>query len=184
MAWLAVWEKTLCDQIRFAALDLSGPYIRISALMVPGVIPVADPFQLVKVHDPQGDRRCSTEFRRIAVRRMFPVHQPCFQKASQRGAAAWDAVGPNCWLACRLLGQPVGVHVSGSRSGPVRGRFRLDGSAWLSGRSCRGTDHCGRPRPRCRGSHQRTDPSGPDRSWSASGHRCGRRSPCTRRRGS
>jgi len=49
MAWLAEREKSWRDQVRFAALDLSGPYRRVFTLMLPGAVQVADPFHLVKL---------------------------------------------------------------------------------------------------------------------------------------
>ncbi len=49
MAWLAERGKAWCDQVRFATLDLSGPYRRVFTLMLPDAIQVADPFHLVKL---------------------------------------------------------------------------------------------------------------------------------------
>ena len=49
MAWLAEREKSWRDQVRFATLDLSGPYRRVFTLMLPGAVQVADPFHLVKL---------------------------------------------------------------------------------------------------------------------------------------
>ncbi len=49
MAWLAEQGKAWCDQMRFATLDLSGPYRRVFTLMVPDAVQVADPFHLVKL---------------------------------------------------------------------------------------------------------------------------------------
>jgi hypothetical protein len=44
MAWLAIQGKPWRDQIRFATLDLSGPYRRVFTLMTPDAVQVADPF--------------------------------------------------------------------------------------------------------------------------------------------
>ena len=49
MAWLAEREKAWRDQVRFATLDLSGPYRRVFTLMLPDAVQVADPFHLVKL---------------------------------------------------------------------------------------------------------------------------------------
>jgi len=49
MVWLANKGKPWCDQVRFASLDLSGPYRKVFKLMTPGAVQVADPFHLVKV---------------------------------------------------------------------------------------------------------------------------------------
>jgi transposase len=43
MAWLAIQGKPWRDQIRFATLDLSGPYRRVFTLMTPDAVQVADP---------------------------------------------------------------------------------------------------------------------------------------------
>jgi hypothetical protein len=44
MVWLANKGKAWCDQVRFATLDLSGPYRKVFTLMTPGAVQVADPF--------------------------------------------------------------------------------------------------------------------------------------------
>jgi transposase len=49
MVWLAKKGKSWCDQVRFATLDLSGPYRKVFTLMTPSAIQVADPFHLVKL---------------------------------------------------------------------------------------------------------------------------------------
>ena len=49
MVWLANKGKAWCDQVRFATLDLSGPYRKVFSLMTPDAIQVADPFHLVKL---------------------------------------------------------------------------------------------------------------------------------------
>ena len=49
MAWLAARGKEWCEGVRFATLDLSGPYRRVFTLMTPGAVQVADPFHLVRL---------------------------------------------------------------------------------------------------------------------------------------
>lgn len=49
MAWLARRGQSWCDQVRFATLDLSGPYRKVFTLMTPRAIQVADPFHLVRL---------------------------------------------------------------------------------------------------------------------------------------
>ena len=49
MVWLANKGKAWCDQVRFATLDLSGPYRKVFSLMTPDAIQVADPFHWVKL---------------------------------------------------------------------------------------------------------------------------------------
>ena len=49
MVWLAKQGKSWRDQVRFATLDLSGPYRKVFTLMVPDAVQVADPFHVVKV---------------------------------------------------------------------------------------------------------------------------------------
>ena len=49
MVWLAKKGKAWCEQVRFATLDLSGPYRKVFTLMTPGAVQVADPFHLVKL---------------------------------------------------------------------------------------------------------------------------------------
>jgi len=47
--WLANKGKAWCDEVRFATLDLSGPYRKVFTLMTPGATQVADPFLVVKL---------------------------------------------------------------------------------------------------------------------------------------
>ena len=49
MGWLANQGKDWRDQVRFATLDLSGPYRKVFNLMTPDAVQVADPFHVVKV---------------------------------------------------------------------------------------------------------------------------------------
>jgi transposase len=49
MAWLAERGKAWRDQVRFATLDLSGPYRKVFTLMTPDAVQVADPFHVVKL---------------------------------------------------------------------------------------------------------------------------------------
>ena len=49
LAWLAGQGKEWCDQVRFATLDLSGPYRKVFTLMTPGAVQVADPFHLIRL---------------------------------------------------------------------------------------------------------------------------------------
>ena len=49
MVWLAKKGRAWCDQVRFATLDLSGPYRKVFTLMTPKAVQVADPFHLVKL---------------------------------------------------------------------------------------------------------------------------------------
>jgi transposase len=49
MVWLAKRGKPWRDQVRFATLDLSGPYRKVFSLMVPDAVQVADPFHVVKL---------------------------------------------------------------------------------------------------------------------------------------
>ena len=49
MVWLAKRGKPWRDQVRFATLDLSGPYRKVFTVMVPDAVQVADPFHVVKL---------------------------------------------------------------------------------------------------------------------------------------
>jgi transposase len=49
MVWLAERGKPWRDQVRFATLDLSGPYRKVFTLMTPDAVQVADPFHVVKL---------------------------------------------------------------------------------------------------------------------------------------
>ena len=49
MAWLAEQGKPWRDQVRYATLDLSGPYRKAFTTMVPDATQVADPFHVVKL---------------------------------------------------------------------------------------------------------------------------------------
>ncbi len=49
MVWLAKRGRPWRDQVRFATLDLSGPYRKVFTVMVPDAVQVADPFHVVKL---------------------------------------------------------------------------------------------------------------------------------------
>ena len=49
MSWLAARGTEWCARVRFATLDLSGPYRKVFTLMTPGAVQVADPFHLVRL---------------------------------------------------------------------------------------------------------------------------------------
>ena len=49
MVWLVKQGKPWRDQVRFATLDLSGPYRQVFTVMVPDAVQVADPFHVVKL---------------------------------------------------------------------------------------------------------------------------------------
>jgi transposase len=49
IVWLAKKGKPWRDQVRFATLDLSGPYRKVFSPMTPSAVQVADPFHLVKL---------------------------------------------------------------------------------------------------------------------------------------
>ena len=49
MVWLAKRGKPWRDRVRFATLDLSGPYRKVFTVMVPDAVQVADPFHVVKL---------------------------------------------------------------------------------------------------------------------------------------
>ncbi|HZM56632.1 MAG TPA: transposase, partial [Acidimicrobiales bacterium] len=57
MVRLAKKGKAWCDQVRFATLDLSGPYRRVFTLMTPDAVQVADPFHLKVRHEAPCIRR-------------------------------------------------------------------------------------------------------------------------------
>ena len=47
--WLAARGEAWCAQVRWATLDLSGPYRKVFNTMVPDAVQIADPFHLVKL---------------------------------------------------------------------------------------------------------------------------------------
>lgn len=47
--WLAERGEEWCAQVRWATLDLSGPYRKVFNTMVPNATQIADPFHLVKL---------------------------------------------------------------------------------------------------------------------------------------
>jgi transposase len=49
MAGLAERGQAWCDEVRFATLDLSGPYRNLFTMMTPRAIQVADPFHMVRL---------------------------------------------------------------------------------------------------------------------------------------
>ena len=78
MAWLAEQGKAWRDQVRFATLDLSGPYRRVFTLMTPDAIQVADPFHLVKLANAKLDecrRRVQNETLGHRGRKADPLYR-------------------------------------------------------------------------------------------------------------
>jgi transposase len=79
MAWLAEQGKPWCDRVRFATLDLSGPYRRVFTLMLPDAIQVADPlFHLVKLANTKLDecrRRVQNETLGHRGRKADPLYR-------------------------------------------------------------------------------------------------------------
>jgi transposase len=55
VAWLAARGEAWCSQIKWATLDLSGPYRKVFDTMLPGAIQVADPFHVVKLANTKVD---------------------------------------------------------------------------------------------------------------------------------
>src|ERR1022692_5069089 len=54
-------QKAWRDQVRFATLDLSGPYRRVFTLMTPDAVQVADPFHLANAKLDECRRRVQNE---------------------------------------------------------------------------------------------------------------------------
>src|SRR5665213_24497 len=78
MVWLAKKGKPWCDQVRFATLDLSGPYRKVFTLMTPGAVQVADPFHLVKLANTKLDecrRRVQNETLGHRGRKSDPLYR-------------------------------------------------------------------------------------------------------------
>jgi transposase len=78
MAWLAEQGKPWRDQVRFATLDLSGPYRKVFTLMVPDAVQVADPFHLVKLANTKLDecrRRVQNETLGHRGRKSDPLYR-------------------------------------------------------------------------------------------------------------
>ena len=89
MAWLAEKGKAWRDQVRFATLDLSGPYRRVFTLMTPDAIQVADPFHLVMLANTKLDecrRRVQNETLGHRGRKADPLYRcrRLLTKAEQR----------------------------------------------------------------------------------------------------
>jgi len=89
MAWLAERGKSWRDQVRFATLDLSGPYRRVFSLMTPKAVQVADPFHLVKLANEKLDecrRRVQNETLGHRGRKSDPLYRcrRLLTKASER----------------------------------------------------------------------------------------------------
>ena len=78
MVWLAKKGKAWCDQVRFATLDLSGPYRKVFTLMTPEAVQVADPFHLVMQADTKLDecrRRVQNETLGHRGRKSDPLYR-------------------------------------------------------------------------------------------------------------
>ena len=54
-SWLAARGEAWCSQIRWATLDLSGPYRNVFDTMLPDAIQVADPFHVIKLANTKVD---------------------------------------------------------------------------------------------------------------------------------
>jgi transposase len=73
--WLEAQGQEWRDQVRFATLDLSGPYRAVFDAMVPAATQVADPFHVIKLGNTKLDecrRRCRTTHWATAVTRPIP----------------------------------------------------------------------------------------------------------------
>jgi transposase len=78
MTWLAARGQSWCAGVRFATLDLSGPYRKVFTLMTPGAIQVADPFHLVRLANAKLDecrRRVQNDTLGHRGRRADPLYR-------------------------------------------------------------------------------------------------------------
>jgi transposase len=78
VAWLAARGEAWCSQIRWATLDLSGPYRKVFDTMLPGAIQVADPFHVVKLANTKVDetrRRVQNETMGHRGRKTDPLYR-------------------------------------------------------------------------------------------------------------
>ena len=53
--WLAARVEQWCSQIKWATLDLSGPYRKVFDTMLPDAVQVADPFHVIKLANTKVD---------------------------------------------------------------------------------------------------------------------------------
>jgi len=76
--WLAARSEQWCSQIRWATLDLSGPYRSVFDTMLPGAVQVADPFHVIKLANTKVDetrRRVQNETIRHRGRKDDPLYR-------------------------------------------------------------------------------------------------------------
>ena len=109
MAWLAEKGKTWRDQVRFATLDLSGPYRRVFTLMTPDAVQVADPFHLVKLANTKLDecrRRVQNETLGHRGRKADPLYR-C-RRLLTRAEQRLDENGRDKLMGLLRAGDPNG----------------------------------------------------------------------------
>jgi transposase len=77
-SWLAARGEQWCSQIKWATLDLSGPYRNVFDTMLPGAVQVADPFHVIKLANTKVDetrRRVQNETMGNRGRKADPLYR-------------------------------------------------------------------------------------------------------------
>jgi transposase len=78
MAWLAERGQPWRDGVRYATLDLSGPYRKVFTLMVPGATQVADPFHVHKLANTKLDE-CRRRVQNETLGHRGHKHDPLYR---------------------------------------------------------------------------------------------------------
>jgi len=78
MAWLAGRSRSWRDGVRYATLDLSGPYRKVFTLMVPGATQVADPFHVHKLANTKLDE-CRRRVQNETLGHRGHKHDPLYR---------------------------------------------------------------------------------------------------------
>ena len=109
MVWLAKRGKPWRAKVRFATLDLSGPYRKVFTVMVPNAVQVADLFHVVKLANTKLDecrRRVQNETMGHRRHRPIPLHRcrRLLTKAEER----LDDKGQDKLIGLLKAGDPKG----------------------------------------------------------------------------
>jgi transposase len=100
--WLEARGKEWRDQVRFATLDLSGPYRAVFDAMVPEATQVADPFHVVKLGNTKLDecrRRVQNETMGHRGRKANPLYR-CRRLLTKADERLDDGAGRSSWGCC------------------------------------------------------------------------------------
>jgi transposase len=136
-AWFARRGVEWCEQIRWATLDLSGPYRKVFNTMLPDAIQIADPFHVIKLANTMLDevrRRIQNETLGHRGRKGDALYRA--RRKLLMGAERHDEASTAKLLALLATGDPTGdVTTAWHAKEVVRGIYRQqnvdDAADWV-----------------------------------------------------